>query len=148
MADYIDKPSQAIYTNRGSLKGNTDHQEIVITISSNRRTIDIVSGYEGTVTKTNSYPNTQASYSEFMHALDKLGFTNTRNVAMTDPDGVCPFGSAYFYTLQNSNQTVSRTWAASCSSSLGTSAASNSNIRQLFQQQIPDYSTQIANVRL
>ena len=148
ITDYIDKPSTAVYTVEGELNAEEDHRAIRISVSRNMRTIEVLSGYNKTVINTQSFPNTQAAYDEFIHGLEKAGFNRQQEPEFKEENGVCPLGSRFAYQLREDNDDVLRLWSTSCGRNDGTMGGNATLIRQLFQKQIPGYTTIVRGVKL
>ncbi len=148
LADFSDKNSVITLTTRGRLVGDTERRAIRVSIMPTERRIEVLSGYDENTISSQSYPNTQSGYSNFLYAMDRAGFARTRKATITEAKGVCPLGNQYAYTVTNNGSTPVNTWSTSCSLNEGTFGGSASVIRQLFQLQIPDYSQQINSVRL
>lgn len=146
--EYISEPSVVTYITEGRLNAEEEHRSIRISISRNVRSLDVLGGYNGTILRTNSFPNTQSAYDEFMHALDKAGFTRKQKAVYSSEKGVCPLGRRYIYRLDGLGEEVSRLWSTSCSNKEGSFAGNASLIRQLFENQIPEYYKLTSDVSL
>jgi len=146
LTDYADKNSSVSLTTVGKMVGQEDRRAVRVVVTPNERRLEILSGYEETVMSSQTYANTPEAYTNFLSALNNLGFLNSRKVA-TDSRGVCPIGNRYIYDLSQDGNHLSNLWQTSCDSS-GTFTGRGSNTRQLFQQQIPDYTKQIQSVKL
>lgn len=148
LADYANQNSIVSFTTQGRLVGEDQRKAIRISVSPNERRIEILSGYEQFVERSQTYPNTQAAYETFLKALQNAGFARERKSAYSDSRGVCPLGSTYLYELSASGSEKIDLWSTSCRSSEGTFAGNASVVRQLFQLQITDYRQQTRDVRL
>lgn len=148
ITDYIDKPSTVEYTIEGDLNAEEDHRAIRISINRNMRTVEVLSGYNKTVIKTQSYPNTQAAYDEFMYGLKNAGFTRQQEAEFSNDNGVCPLGTRYIYKLRDDNGEVLRLWSTSCRRKDGSMGGNTDLIRRLFQKQIPNYGEVIKGVKI
>ena len=148
LADYADKTnSQVSLTNQGRIVGDDTYRAIRITVSQSSRSIEVIRGYDGTVEKSQQYENTRAAYDVFLRALQNLNFTKTKASPYTDERGVCPTGNRFIYRLEDGSSTVHRSWSATCGNA-GTFAGSGPTVRQVFQNQIPDYNKFIVGVQL
>lgn len=136
------------FTTQGKVVGEDERRAIRIVVTQNERRLEILNGYEEAVEKTQVYPNTPSAYENFLIALDKSGFEKKRQSTNTDERGVCPLGKTYVYELKDFSQDLIRTWGTSCGTKTGTAAGKASTIQKLFQEQIPDYTTQIKGVDL
>ncbi len=148
MTSFADKSSIVSLTIRGRLVGDTEYRAVRVSITPSERRVEVLSGYDENVIKSQSYPNTQSGYTDFLHAMDRYGFSRTKKPLVTDSRGVCPLGNQYSYVLTSGVSKPVDTWSTSCGTSDGTFAGTANVIRQLFQLQIPDYSQQISGVRL
>ncbi len=129
----------------GPIVAEENHYRIEISVSRSRRTIDVYRGYDNLKVASNSFGNTEASFEQFLSALDNAGYRNERRTSLDSEAGVCPKGRRY---VMESNQFGEeyRRWTSSCPDS-GNFGGLFSVVRELYQQQIPDYTTFIANTR-
>lgn len=150
LSDYSSTDAEVSITTEGAVVGDEEHNAIRITVSRDERTLDIINGYNGLVTTTQSFDNNQAAYTIFLHALENYNFTREIKPKVTDDRGVCPAGSKYIYELKNTGKddTDKRLWSVSCGAAIGNFGGIGPSIRDLFQKQIPDYSTLVSKVRL
>ncbi|GAC1387876.1 MAG: hypothetical protein NVS1B7_2260 [Candidatus Saccharimonadales bacterium] len=136
-----DNGSSAVkVTTQGHLIGEEQRRSVRITVSQSQRTVEILSGYEENITKSEVIANTPAAYSTFLRALNNANFVKSRKVLVDDERGTCPIGNRYVYELVKANTNIRRLWSNSCASSEGSFAGNGPLIRELFQKQIPDYS--------
>lgn len=147
LVDYADKNSNVTLTTQGRLVGDESRRGIRIVVSANERRIEILSGFDQNVISTQTYPNTDSAYQTFLSALGGLGFLRSQKTSVTDQRSVCPTGFHYNYDLNQDGSDVSSLWGVSCGKT-GTFAGTGSTIRQLFQDQIPDYGNQVSGVQL
>jgi hypothetical protein len=147
LVEYADRNSSVSLTTTGKLVGEESRQAVRVIVTPNERRLEILTGYEETVTSVQTYPNTQEAYSNFLSALATAGFEKSRKSTITDPRGQCPTGNRYVYDLSQDGNHISNLWSTSCNKN-GTFAGTGTTIRQLFQLQIPDYSKQITGVKL
>jgi hypothetical protein len=143
LSDYADTNAEVAVTVEGPIVGNELHHAIRITISGSKRNVDIIEGYSGVSVQHNSFDNNTDAYRAFLHAIDLDGFLKSQKPQIGDDAGVCPTGSKYVYTLDNTGDLKNdkRLWSVSCSITIGTAAGSGPAIRDLFQKQVPDYDT-------
>lgn len=146
--DYATRPGTASYTIQGKVVGENERQAVRISVSPEQRTIEILQGYDETVESREVFPNTESAYNHFIHALDRAGFGLERSAEAGDERGVCPLGNTYIYHLVSNSDEIVSTWSTTCSRNQGTFAGNARLVRQLFQNQIPEYSRQIRDVRL
>lgn len=148
LVSFANQSSIVSHTTHGRLVGDTERRSVRVSVTPTERRIEILSGYDQNVIKSQSYPNTVKGYETFLSALDLAGFAKTKKTSLVDEKGVCPAGNQYLYTVEAAGATPVRTWSTSCSSSEGNFAGNAATIRQLFRDQIPDYSKQLDDVRL
>lgn len=147
LTDYANKyGSEVSLTTQGKVVGDEDFRSIRVKVTQYNRTVEVLKGYDNTVDKTQQFTNTRAAYDTFLHSLANLGFTKSRKANYADERGVCPTGNRFIYLLQEDGNDVHRSWSASCGN-VG-SFAGASQVRQLFQSQIPEYSKFVQGVQL
>lgn len=117
------------------------HSQLEINVSNSSTTANRISGYDGNVTGSQTYPMTTASFSEFLNAIDRAGFTlGSTDKELENDEGFCPTGKRYIYTVRDGSKVVQRFWATSC----GGTKSYKGNLGQtitLFQRQVPEYGT-------
>ena len=144
-----DETSEVVFTTRGQINGDDIHRNIVISVSSSERRIDIIQGYEGNIISRQSFANNESAYREFLNAIKNAGFMAKKSKVTTEnPEGQCPTGQLYYYTLEQDDSVLSELWSGSCSNKVGTSAANRSLIQTLFKNQITNYNQITSNVSL
>lgn len=148
LSDFITKENSSVeYSASGAINALENHRTIQIIISPTTRTINVYKGYNGEVLKTQTYPNTQNAYSDFMTALGRAGFARERRTDLNqDPQSICPTGSRSFYKLFEGSEEAVNLWTASCTA--GTYGGNISLTNTLFQTQIPDYSTITSGINI
>jgi hypothetical protein len=149
LSDYDNQNAMMSVTIQGKVVGEDQRRAIRVSVTPTERRLEVLNGYNESVEKSQTYPNTEEGYVTFLRALSRAGFVRGRTSTITDFRGVCPLGSRYVYEVTTGNgDTASRLWGTSCAASEGTMAGSGPLVRQLFQAQIPDYYQQTSNVRL
>lgn len=148
VSDYAKDNATVVYTMQGHLVGETERRAVRISVNSNERRIEILKGYNETTDKSETYPNTKAGYETFLKALDNSGFSRERPYDPKDERGICPLGNLFIYEIKKSGDGVTRLWSTSCNTKQGTLAGSASAIRQLFQNQVPEYGKFTTGVAL
>jgi hypothetical protein len=134
----------------GEITAPEQHYTIAITINATSRRIDIYQGYNTASIRSESYTNSSASYDALYAALNNVGFFSTRD----DPNNLdrtsyCPLGIRYSYQAGSDIANPSlNSWSASCSAKAGTFAGNKSDVKTLFKNQIPDYSTFTKDITL
>lgn len=148
VTDYADKDAILELTIQGRLVGQDDRRAIRITVSRTERHIAILRGYEETVERSQTFTNVEPAYTTFVRALGMAGFSRERQAIQTDERGVCPLGNRYIYILKDGPEQLMRLWSTSCGRDEGTFGGNANLIRQLFQNQIPDYKKIVSGVKL
>lgn len=135
--DYVNSNSYAVTTISGPIVGNDKHNEVRITVTPDKRTIDVIQGYQGKVVSTKTYPNNRQAYQEFLHALNRQVFGKARKTKLTS-EGVCATGKRYRFEFYDQGKLISDTWAGSCSK--GNALSESTLVIKLFKNQITDYN--------
>lgn len=130
----------------GPINAADTHDEVEVRVTNSTTTLDVVKGYDGNVVGTRTYPMSNASFGEFLAALDKAGFTSgNTDSALKDDSGYCATGQRYIFEVRDGSRTVQRFWATSC----GGTKTYKGNLEattELFRAQIPDYDNLVNNV--
>lgn len=147
LTDYAEKNSNVSHTTIGKLVGTEERREIRIVVSPTERRLEIISGYDGDIISTQSYPNDKAAYQNFLSALGGQGFITSKKTSISDQRSVCPTGTRYVYDVSENGNHVINLWSVSCNRD-GTFNGRAGTIRTLFQAQIPEYNRQVVNIRL
>lgn len=123
-----------------SIVAQQEHHAEQITVGRDQVTYEQITGYDGKVTKSQTYANTESSYSTFLHALDHAGFTKGNTASnLKDERGYCPLGQRYIFELIDNGDDVERFWSTNCSGPKSFLGNTSLNL-QLFQKQVPDYN--------
>lgn len=148
LTDYADKSSAVSLTEDGRITGLDTHKSVRITVTPSERKVELLTGYDGSVERSQTFSNTSEAYEEFVFALHNAGFSRERDTAITDERGVCPQGSRYIYSLSEGDEEPIRLWSTSCSGKQGTFGGDTGLVRRIFHDQITDYNTFVRGVRL
>jgi len=141
-------PKEVKFVTQGRIVGNETYREIRITVNRSSRVLEIVEGYENTITSRTVFPNNEDAYKTFLSALADAGFTSSRVYRSTQmPQGTCPTGKRYWYQILDGVSFYQSLWSNSCNNS-GTFNGKKSTVSWLFQNQIPDYNKLTQGVRL
>jgi hypothetical protein len=148
LSSYAQSDSQVSMTIDGVENSASEHRQIIISADSNHVQYQVKAGYDGNVIESKNFPNSTASYTAFLLALEHANFTKGDVKHQTaDPRGYCPLGQRYIFELKDQGTTIERFWATSCGKpktflgDLGTNTA-------LFQDQVPHYHDLADNVAL
>lgn len=137
LTSYAQTDAQAQLVIDGPIVQATEHNSVRITVSRSQTQIEVLQGYDGQVLTQRAYANSENGYEDFLAALDKLGFSKSfqKGTAQTE-QGVCPVGTRYVYTLDDTSKQIGRAWSSTCSG--GTMSNTRTQIRTLFVKQIPE----------
>jgi len=132
----------------GPINAPQNHNEATISVSNQTATMQLMQGYDGNVINSHDYNMSPASFSEFLHALDKAGFTLGNNdKALKNDAGYCSEGQRYIFEVKDGSNTVQRYWTTSCKGAK-TYRGSIGLTLDLFRAQIPDYDSLTDNTTL
>lgn len=146
--DYADTNVKTSILESGPIINEDEHRQIGIVVGRDSVVLTVYRGYNGDVIKRRQYPNTEASYRSFLAALRAESFTDTQTSLNTNYLGACPRSSRYYFEMASSTENVYESWATDCSSKIGTFDGNLSDVRNLFQAQVPNYSTLTRNVNI
>jgi len=149
LADYASTDVDVRLTVDGQVNGDDAHRQIVLTVGRDKRTLQVIQGYQGHVLKQESFNNNQPAYSAFLHSLDVNGFALTRKAKknITDEQGQCALGQRFIYEVIDNGKDNLRTWSTSCNGS-STFGGQPVPVQQLFQNQITNYGDYVGDVNL
>lgn len=132
----------------GPINADQNHNQIQVVVSNSNATFEQIKGYQGNVVNLQNYANNVDAFTNFLFALERIGFTNGNNSsALKDERGYCPLGDRYIFELQQDGQTLERYWVTSCGGTK-TYLGSLDTTSQLFQNQIPNYGNLAQNANL
>lgn len=139
ISDYATTNVQVRMAVRGPINSNQEHQDLQITVGQNETIGELLDGYQGGVNRSTQTANNAVSYKAFLSALHNLGFTNRKLPPKgVQYDGACPTGNRYTFSfIGDDAHTPPSTWTTSCSAKLGTFAGQLSQVRNLFEDQLP-----------
>lgn len=152
VVDYVNRQeTRLMWTQQGRLVGDDQRKSVRVTVTPSKRIVEVLSGYEERVEKSQEFNNNQTAFETFSRALEAMSYGRERTVRQTDERAACPFGFRYIYELKTGAQSVFRSWSDSCTPNDGTFGGGNRNaqdINRLFQAQITDYNRFTAGVNL
>lgn len=133
----------------GPVVANENRESYEITVSTTSRRFVAYQGYEQTQLESRNYDNTYEAYQQFVFALARAGFDKERKVseAQADDRGACSAGRRFVYELFENGDTIKRVWTTTCGNTKGTYAGTNTISRDLFNKQIPEFSTAVKSLR-
>jgi hypothetical protein len=148
LTSYYNTDAQVQLTIDGPITAVQDHEQVQISVNNGQTTYSQISGYNGEVVNTESYSNTQNSFYSFLRALETVSFTSgDTSSKLSNERGLCPLGRRYVVQLTQDGKTIERFWSTSC----GGTKTYNGNLPvtiELFEAQVPDYSTLTDSVTL
>lgn len=148
LTDYTGTNTVMQMTIDGVINADTKHYQMRMTVGQTDNQLELLTGYEGTVARQQTYPSNQAAYGEFLRALDLAGYTKgDTSKSLSDERGYCPFGERYIFEIINGDTDVERFWSTSCGGQ-GSYKGNTSATKNLFINQMPDYTTFIQNTGL
>ncbi len=147
LVDYATRDSRVVFTIEGPIVSQEVHRSVRITADRLQTKLEVIQGYDNNVIQTNTFRNTEASYTAFLQAISRQGFASERKTRIDDPRSACPLSQRYYYELYDGGEQKLNLWSATCSTN-GSSRARSGTVRSLFERQIPDYSRLVQNVRL
>lgn len=132
----------------GPIVSADKHSEVQISVTNQSAAIEVSKGYDGNVVKSNTFPLTTNGFSEFLSALDKVGFTKGNTADdLKDDKGYCPTGLRYIFEIRDGSDTIQRFWATSCRGAKSYRGDLPLTL-QLFERQIPDYDSYVQDLDL
>lgn len=142
LSSYANTDTQVRLSIDGPIISNQEHQSVRFTVDQNNVVLDTLKGYDGAVTDTKTYANTQASYFAFLSSLQLLNFTEGKvpNADLKSEAGHCAQGQRYVFEIIQNGSDIQRYWATSCGGPHTYLGNVQSTI-DLFKQQIPDYES-------
>ena len=148
LESYATTDAEVVLTIDGRVVYNHEHQQIRISVGRSNVNFKHIEGYEGSVKKSESFPNNENAYAVFLNALQHEGFTlgdNTRQ--FRDERGYCPEGQRYIYEIVQGDKIIQRYWSSTCGNPK-TFNGSSDTIIELFKAQVPNYSDLTASIEL
>lgn len=140
LASYAATDASVRLTIDGPVNAESEHYQTRISVDRNTVVFEGVRGYEGSVIKQQSFPNTQGAFENFLLALQRNGYANgdtTKELA--DERGRCATGQRYIFEVIQNGTAVQRFWATSCDGT-ETFKGNVAIVLDLFQQQVPGFN--------
>jgi hypothetical protein len=150
LGDYAETNATVSFTTDGMVNADELHRSIRITVSTNQMQLDVLQGYNPRVITSKTFVNNQEAFTVFLRSIANSGFVAKlkNSKAPADERGQCPLGFRYIMTLNDGSDDLSRLWASTCGSKIGTSGGAVTTLQNLFQAQIPNYQTLVNRVNL
>lgn len=140
ISDFATTDTKVTMSVRGPINSNQEHQDMRITVGRDQTIGELLSGYQGSVVRTEQTGNNSQSYKDFLSALHNAGFTKLQLPPKDlQYDGACPKGMRYTFEFTNGGPDAPKSsWATSCGKKEGTFAGDLSLVKTLFNAQIPE----------
>ena len=150
LGDYAQTSASVSFTTDGIVNGDEMHRAIRITVGANQRTLDVLQGHDPQVILSQSFANNQEAYTVFLKSIANGGFVAKlkNSKAPADERGECALGFRYILDLNDGTDDLSRLWASTCGTAVGTSGGAITTLQTLVQDQIPSYNTLTEHVSL
>lgn len=130
--------TQLEYTVEGPVVANELYRSSTITVNPQARTLVIYQTYANTPVVSETFPNNQAAFNQFLAAAVAAGIARKAPGTTTNnPGGACPTGNKFIYETKNGTTTVSSLWASACSSPDQSFGGEIGTVNPLFRAQIP-----------
>lgn len=142
MAAYAPNPSAKVsLLIDGPTNAESLHNQVQISVTNSSATLNVYSGYLGTLLRTESYPNNEPAFHVFLRSLEYAGFNDgTNSPGLSQASGYCPLQDRYILTFNVNGVQKQRYWTTSCGSSDPETFKGDINLTlQLFSNQIPNY---------
>lgn len=137
----VDASRSVKMTVRGPIVANEDARSYTVEVSPSARSLKVFKGYNGDLIDQKNFENTNISYDEFVHALNKANMM--KGEALTgdadDLRGVCASGHIYDFAILKNGEVVKHLWTSTCSGSKGSLLANTKQLQDLFASQIHDF---------
>lgn len=148
LESYARTSAEARLTIEGPVNAPEDHRSVRISVGRDSTTYEQFDGYNGQVAQTETFGNTENSYSTFLRAIKLAGFTQgSKAPALKDDRGYCPLGKRYIFEFLQNGKSLQRYWATSCKGLKSFEGNTSLNI-SLFKSQVPGYQKLNSDVDL
>lgn len=134
----------------GPVVANENRESYEVTVSTSTRRFAAYQGYSQTQIASKDYDNTLEAYQQFVYALSRAGFDKERRLSTDQADdrGACSTGQRFVYELYENGDAIKRVWTTTCSSAKGSFGGVNTATKDLFNKQIPEFSTVIKALKV
>lgn len=138
LVKYADTATTVSLEVDGPITADEIHNAYRITVGRDETLIETFKGYEEEVIESQTFENNEASYANFLRALDIAGFSKGNSEASKDPRGQCATKNRFIMKIQNGSSDMQNYWTTSCDG--GTFKGDMAQVRQLFVRQVPEAS--------
>jgi hypothetical protein len=147
LVDYANTTAIVRLTEDYPVSANQTHRQVVTTVGRDQTTLEVKTGYEGDILRSQQFDNNPTSYANFLRALHLAGFAQGSNEeTLRDERGYCPTGRRYIYEIRQGSQIIQRYWSTSCGK--GSFEGKAVTVRSLFKRQVPDYNKLTSGLQL
>ena len=149
MASYANDPTaQVAMLIDGPVNAVSEHNQVQVIINNSLTTLNILTGYDGAVKSSSSFPMSVSAFHVFLRSLEFAGYNNgTNDPRLSQASGFCPTGDRYIFTFDDNNRQISRYWSTSCSGPHTYNGDSGLTM-QLFEAQVPNYVNLTSNLNI
>lgn len=148
LQQHSDSSAEFSFTTQGEVVGYEDFRAIRIKVTPSNRTVQVLSSYDENVVSEQTFANTQSAYEVFVAALENAGYSRERDNENRDVTGACPLGRRSIYQIKQGSETVLDLWSSTCGRRDGNFGGDVAEVRQLFQNQIPNYREFVKDIKL
>lgn len=148
-SSYAKTDAEATLDINGPIVSPSNHNEVKISVSSSEINLQVIQGYDDSVTVNQTFPNSQNSFEAFLRALYINGFDATpKKNSLTSPLGLCSLGDTYTFGLNRNSNNIVNSWITNCYSDISTYTGNFQNTLNLFQKQVPNYNQYTNNLNI
>ena len=135
---------------RGPITANETFRSYTITVSPSKRNMTTYTGYVGQQIDNQDLDNNVQAYTQFVNALSRAQLMEGEALSgdANNTAGVCATGFVYEFEVRQGTNVIQKLWTSTCRGSLGSLKANLSQVRRLFQLQIPDYYTLVNKAKI
>lgn len=145
LTDYIGTDAIMSMTAVGPIVAQQNQRSVLITVDTLQAKIEVRSGYLNEVTSSQVFASNGAAFNEFVRALAIAGFDKgIDNPNLADDAGYCATGTRYIMEITQDGKQKQRYWTGTCTE--GTFRGNRPQVVDLFQAQIPNYSTVVRGI--
>lgn len=127
-------------TVRGPIVAQENFRSYQILITPSSRTITTYKGYLGEQISSKQLDNNLPAYEQFVHSLVKANLSKSKPFETENLNGICATGTVTEFDVLQNNTSLAHIWTSTCKGSAGSLSTSVDQNRNLFLNQIPDYS--------
>lgn len=147
LSKYAFTNSETIMILAGPIVASDNYREVRVIVRPDNVTFQVVKGYDNQVIDQRSFANNQASYENFLNALQSVGFNQTTEQGLNGAAGSCPLRQRYIFILNENNTPARQFWSSNCVGVGNYKGRLNQTI-DLFQAQVPNYNDLTEDVDL